>query len=60
LFGSQAIAFCCVSPPNQYKVADEIWHDKLQKTSHPGLAKISIPLFTLKDRMCQNEQRGNI
>ena len=50
LFGAESIAFCCDSPPNQHRVADKIWHDKLQKMSHPRLAKISIHLFSLKDR----------
>lgn len=52
----ESIGFCCTFPLNQYEVADEIQHDKLQKMSLLGLTKISIHLlFTVGDRMCYNE-----
>lgn len=47
-FGIESIGFCCAFALSQYEVADEIWHDKLQKMSHLGLTKISIHLFTLE------------
>lgn len=57
-FGVESIGFCCAFPLSQYEVADEICHDKLQKMSHLGLTKISIHLFNLEDRMCENQQHA--